>query len=117
MTLSSPSALRPIVVPLLVAFSFAVSAAGPAAPGSAKSDADRPGVNKVEEAPQYGSKTSERSDERAAEMLNRRDDANEQARKAKGDRTLENAEAVTGESHPRADQPKNRPSDKSSHPQ
>jgi hypothetical protein len=111
------SSLRSTGLSLLMATSFAVSAAGPAAPGTAKSGTGDPAANKVEEAPVYQSNTSKQADEHAAEMLNKRDQSNERARKAKGDRTLENAEAVTRESRPRADQPKDRPSDKTPHPQ
>jgi hypothetical protein len=51
-------------------------------------------------APRYDSDAPAQADERAAEMLNKRDDMKEQDRARKQDKTMQRAEKVTGEDHP-----------------
>lgn len=52
-------------------------------------------------APRYDSDAPAQADEHAADMLNQRDDMKTKDRARKGDKTLERAEKVTGENHPK----------------
>lgn len=60
---------------------------------------------------------SKASDERAADALNQRDERKAQERSEQGDRTLQRADKVTRESKPDPNQPTDRPSQLSPHPQ
>lgn len=107
----------PFLSVVLLLASTAVIAAGPSPPGTADKEDQDPTANRVDEAPRYGSDAPEGSAERAAQMLNERDQRKERKREAMGDRKLENAERVTRESKPDADQPTDRPSQLTPHPQ
>jgi hypothetical protein len=108
---------RPFLTAVLLLVSSAVTAAGPSPPGTADKEDHDPTANRVDEAPRYGSNAPEGSAERAAQMLNERDQKKERKREAMGDRRLENADRVTRESKPDADQPTDRPSQLTPHPQ